>query len=266
MIAPLIDIPAGLESAYQAVVSFLGGNNPNTIITTRPSPAKKNYSVLGSRSLFVQFRDTYNALSGARHIAWRSYWISLPFGSHAGAGGYPGSGFSAFVYVNAPRYQAGLDLLLDPPAIGNLLVNPSFVGSVSPWELGTGWSYVSGLVRILAGDYSGYLSYVRQNVPAIEDTLSYHIKIVFRAPADNFENDGPASVFFSFGVGADSHLVPQADLSSLCTGNVEVYETDMTAETASEGPDNRPFNVFAGILDILDGEYFELFSVELTPN
>lgn len=139
MIAPLIDIPAGLEEAYYNVVSFLGGNNPDTIILKRGSPARQRYSEFASISLFVKWKSLYNGLSNDQHIAWTDYWITLPFGDHGGENGWPGSGYSAFVYVNAPRYKLGQDLLLDPPS-ANLIFNGNFNGSAVGWDI-SGGSY-----------------------------------------------------------------------------------------------------------------------------
>ena len=115
MKAPNINVPPGLEEAFAGVVALLGGNNPNTIISTKPSPEKKNFKRVADRSLFRLWQISYNDLTPTMKQLWTDYWITLPFGTHAGNNGYPGSGYSAFVHINAPRYQAGLPPLLTPP-------------------------------------------------------------------------------------------------------------------------------------------------------
>jgi hypothetical protein len=115
MIAPDIQIPAGLEEAFAGVISLLGGNNPNTIISAKPSPARKNFRIVGDRSLFRTWQNLYKTFPQPQKDLWRDYWITLPFGTHAGNNGYPGSGYSAFIYINAPRYHLGLPPLLTPP-------------------------------------------------------------------------------------------------------------------------------------------------------
>lgn len=131
MIAPGIDIPPGLEDAYYGAVRLLGGNNPNTIIEKRQSPARKNFSQVSNRSLFVKFKSTWRSFDTSRKNSWTLFWEILPFGNHGGLNGWPGSGYSAFVYVNAPRYKRGEPLLLDPP--GNLIINGDFSDGDHNW-------------------------------------------------------------------------------------------------------------------------------------
>ncbi len=146
---PSLDIPSGLEEAYFKIVQFGSNLTQDTILLKRSSPARKNYYKVGNHSLFVLWQDLYNGLSSARHIAWTAYWGTLPFGDHSGLSQYPGSGYSAFIYANAPRYQLGLDPLLDPPAFPELLYNPNFLTALGHWSLDDGATLTDKL------DFSG---------------------------------------------------------------------------------------------------------------
>jgi hypothetical protein len=132
---PELNIPDGLEQAFFNVVQFLGGKSGDVYIAHKTKPAKKYYSHIAFRSLFVKWKDLYNNFNEIRKNKWTTYWLTLPFGGHWGAGGYPGSGYSAFVYVNAPRYQDGLALLLDPPELlgEELILNSGFDGNADGW-------------------------------------------------------------------------------------------------------------------------------------
>lgn len=129
-----LDIPSGLEDLFFKIFQF-GNNTTQTTIVGRTGFVTRAKKISwNTRSLFVRWASLYDGLTGGRHNAWTAYWISLPFSSHLGAGGWPGSGFSAFVYVNAPRLKAGLDLLLDPPT-GVVLYEEFFDSGVGTWEL-----------------------------------------------------------------------------------------------------------------------------------
>jgi hypothetical protein len=129
-----LDIPPGLEDAFWSIFQF--SNTSQNVLNVKSSiPTRHKNAISKMNSLFVKWQSLYNGLSSARHIAWTSYWETLPFGSHGGANGWPGSGYSAFIYVNAPRYANGLSLLLDPPAYPELVPNGGFVGGYSPWTL-----------------------------------------------------------------------------------------------------------------------------------
>lgn len=147
MIAPLIDIPAGLEDAYHRVVSYLGGNNPDTIILRKGSPAKQNFYLFSDRSLFVKWKSIWADFDAPRKLSWSDYWESLPFSPHSGQNGWPGSGYSAFVYINAPRYKANLDLLLDPP-VSNLIYNGDFSLGDDGWSF-SDWTIHDGYAEII---------------------------------------------------------------------------------------------------------------------
>lgn len=111
------DVAAGLETLYADVLGFAIGKSA---IFAPHHPSVKSATQKSKRlaaSLFLRWQSLYNGFTVIRREAWQLYWATLPFGGHNGANGYPGSGFSAFVYVNAPRLKAGLSLLLDPPFI-----------------------------------------------------------------------------------------------------------------------------------------------------
>jgi hypothetical protein len=110
-----LDIPAGLEDAYFKIVQFANGSTQNQINFKNTMLSRQKISNLANRSLFVLWQDLYNGFTQLRKTAWNEYWATLPFGSLGGPDYWPGSGYSAFVYLNAPRYRAGEDLLLDPP-------------------------------------------------------------------------------------------------------------------------------------------------------
>lgn len=155
MIAPNIDIPPGLESAYYAVVRAMSGLNADAIGVQAYVAQKRSYKGFAQQSYFVLFNGVYDALSDARKIAWTSYWLTLPFGTHAGANGYPGSGFSAFIYVNAPRYKSGLDFLLDPPTTTNLWPNGDFHLGATGWNINSAFDISSGKLNCVSGQGGG---------------------------------------------------------------------------------------------------------------
>lgn len=111
---PSLEIPPGLEDAFYKVVQFLGGQSGEVYISHKTTPAKKYFSYIAKRSFFVKWQSLWDSFLPDRVARWTAYWQTLPFGGHWGAGGYPGSGYSAFVYLNAPRYKLGLPLILDP--------------------------------------------------------------------------------------------------------------------------------------------------------
>lgn len=111
------DIVAGLESAFTYLFSFATWSNalPAIFRFGRNTQAKKE--VLRLLSYFKQWAPIYDSYNSGRKARWTAYWDSLPFGSHAGANGYPGSGFSALVYLNAWRTRLGDFFLHEPFAM-----------------------------------------------------------------------------------------------------------------------------------------------------
>lgn len=104
-------IPPGLETVYSLALGFIEGLGG---IFAPHHPSSKSAGVqtrLASISLFVRWQNIYNSLSDSCKDKWVARWEELPYGSHAGAGGYPGSGFSAFVHDNAQRLRNGESLI-----------------------------------------------------------------------------------------------------------------------------------------------------------
>lgn len=139
-----LDIPVGLEDLWNKIFRPIDVEITNFLSSQIPVKRKSGYMALVLRSFFVMWQSLYNSFSVGRRASWNAYWLTLPFGSHSGTNGWPGSGFSAFIYANAPRYKLGLDLLLDPPGgFGDeLLVNGNFTGNDIGWDhIGDGWLY-----------------------------------------------------------------------------------------------------------------------------
>jgi hypothetical protein len=107
--------------------------------------------MLIGRSLFVKFKYLWEVFDVERRARWTAYWGTLPFSSHSGLGQWPGSGYSAFVYVNAPRYKNEQDLLIDPPGYLNLCVNGDLHLGVEGWFLGNGIYYQNNRIVFNGG-------------------------------------------------------------------------------------------------------------------
>ena len=165
-----LDIPLGLEDAFFRIFQFGNNIDQSVLLAKSAVPTRQKKKVWNIKSLFVKWQGLYNGLSGSRHTAWTNYWLTLPFGSHVGAGGWPGSGFSAFVYVNAPRYRDNLDLLLDPPAFTELLLNGDFSAGGSDW-VANNISFVSDhALFVPVGDYAE----IDQTIDTIDYLIAGH--------------------------------------------------------------------------------------------
>lgn len=129
-----LDIPDALLDLWNAI--FAVGNSGTTLgyrySPSSRSPARR--TALSVRSLLVILQPIWYDLTGAQYDAWEAYWSTLPFGPHSGLNGWPGSGFSAFVYENAKCYRAGLDWMLWPPTY-NMVYNGDFALGSSGWTL-----------------------------------------------------------------------------------------------------------------------------------
>ena len=118
-----LDIPDALLDAWNSIFQF-GSAATEDVIQSRITPASRYRTVsLEHRSLISLWAPLFDSFDLGRRNAWHSYW-----------GGWPGSGFSAFIEVNAPRYASGQDLLLDPPAT-NLLYNGNFSAGALGWDV-----------------------------------------------------------------------------------------------------------------------------------
>jgi hypothetical protein len=110
-----IDVPQGLEDLWARIFQFDNNTTPEKLILKTSTPTRSSRSYLAGLSYFVQYQYIYMGLSQTIRDAWTAYWGMLPFSSHGGANMYPGSGYSAFIYVNTPRIKQHLSLLLIPP-------------------------------------------------------------------------------------------------------------------------------------------------------
>lgn len=130
-----INIPAGWEDLFNLIFRQQSPALLNVLNTAAPIKRRSSYSALVLRSYFVMWQSLYDSFDSARRHSWDLYWLTLPFGSHSGANGWPGSGYSAFIYCNAPRYKAGLSLFFDPPYGVECLQNIDFSQGANFWEL-----------------------------------------------------------------------------------------------------------------------------------
>jgi len=202
-----LDIPPGLNTQYYSALSlFLTASGYDT----RKRKASVSYAKrisLANNSLFVKWQNLYNDFLEPRKTSWRVYWIDLPFGTHSGANGWPGSGYSAFIHVNAPRYMAGLELLLDPPsALGpELLINGDFSAGADNWyDYGGAGGYVITTGQTTFTDEGDlyYANIAQDNIGEFE-IASFLLKITLKIPTgvtgDLLTNQGDAGPFIIAG-------------------------------------------------------------------
>lgn len=194
-----LDIPPGLEDAYWAIMQFADGTTQNKVVAKNSTPTRHRRNLLYVKSLFVKWQSLYDSFDSARRASWTVYWESLPFGSHGGANGWPGSGYSAFVYVNAPRYANGLALLLDPP-VSNLILNGSFTGNADHWLLAEAF-YNDNNVKFPVESYDDNVGFINQDNDSLLDGVQYHVSIDLVVPVGN-------SVVVSLG---DPNFLDQTD-------------------------------------------------------
>src|SRR6185503_17214187 len=100
-----LDIPPGLEEWFFKIMQFGNSSDQSNLVLKTAKPTRQRKARWNIQSLFVRWQSLYDGFDSTRKSAWTSYWSTLPFGSHVGAGGWPGSGYSAFVYVNAPLFR-----------------------------------------------------------------------------------------------------------------------------------------------------------------
>jgi hypothetical protein len=181
-----LDIPAGLEDLFWNILQFGDNITQDKLILKTARPTRQKQNTWNIQSLFVLWQDLYNGLSFARRSAWTNYWVTLPYGSHSGAGGWPGSGFSAFVYVNAPRYKTGLDLLLDPPGSDELIYNGNFTLFDSGWLVNYGSVDFSGQNAVFSSSLGGAFETDDAFVFTLLPDSIYHIEFDFIATDCDF--------------------------------------------------------------------------------
>jgi hypothetical protein len=226
-----LNIPAGLESLFWQI--FRPQTIPDivSLVTQTKTTQKRTYGNLVARSFFVMWQSLYDSFIAARRARWTAYWLTLPFGSHSGAGGWPGSGFSAFVFVNAPRYKQGLDLLLDPPGYippgTELLINGDFTGGYSPWAKGTQWLYDSNQMKI-SFSTPPQSDLWQDNLPLIYQN-TYHLKFDIKMGPRSVPRHGVAKIY----LGAYYTLVDTIDLSGFPDNSWQTIDRDIVSNTDS---------------------------------
>jgi len=110
-----LDIPPGLEGLYYAIFGYPNSANPNVIrVNNTHVPRIRKSSLIGI-SFLHYCEPFFTALTQTVKDLFTDYWGELPFGTHTGAGNWPGSGFSAFVYYNRQRPKNTFPLFLEPP-------------------------------------------------------------------------------------------------------------------------------------------------------
>ncbi len=258
-----IDIPFGLDEAFFRIFQFGDNTTQSKLIlkSARPTRAKKN--AWNIRSLFVLWQDLYNSFDIGRRGSWEAYWLTLPFSDHGGGGGWPGSGYSAFVYVNAPRYQLGLDPLLDPP-VSNLLTNGNFNGNTTGWFLSGVWEYDDHDVKVLGGDYGGGSS-LFQNLNGLVNGGSYHLSFKIKFATTDEEATGDPNVFMSASLGSDGFAGDLPLEFHFNDGEWHTVGGDLTAYTQPD-PELNPFRLYPGYLGVLYDSYVYVTDIVLTPN
>ncbi|MFI5206036.1 MAG: hypothetical protein ACHQVK_03775, partial [Candidatus Paceibacterales bacterium] len=178
--ASIIDlsIPPGLETLFQQLLGFF--TSPSTVVLRKnnSSVPRSRRVHLTNKTYLIYFASVYDPLSSARHTAWTAYWGGLTFSNHAGANQYPGSGFSAFLFVNAPRYKAGLDLLLDPPG-GGLLTNGDFFTDLSGWGVDSAFAFIWDNHHALQYLPEGFLTQDVVLVPGLTYRLAFSYRSMY---------------------------------------------------------------------------------------
>lgn len=117
-------VPEYLIPAWQRLGKITLGIDSDTLRLNYPTLSYGKKKQLKDYSLFVLWEPLWATFDSTRRIAWQTFW-----------GGWPGSGYSSFVQINAPRYKAGLDLLLDPPSLGpEILLNGTFSAGLLHWN------------------------------------------------------------------------------------------------------------------------------------
>ena len=143
-----LNIPSGLEELFAKVLQLKPNGTITGIGVTLPQQNHARAKRTSDRSPVVLLHPYWLTCTSSQKLAWQSYWSTLPYGAHVGAGGWPGSGFSAFVHVNASRLKAGLEILLDPPVYENLVPNGNFSGNAAGWDLHN-FAYVLNDVEVI---------------------------------------------------------------------------------------------------------------------
>lgn len=185
-----IDIPSGLEEAYFKILQFANSITQDVVQQKGTIPTRTRKYAWKTQSLFLLWQDLYGGFDSTRKNAWTAYWITLPFSDHGGGNGWPGSGYSAFIYVNAPRYANGDDLLLDPPA-GNLIVNGYFTDGLNNWNYDPDYATEVDNFCVFASEYYDGFNpvYIRQTIETLVFGNEYHIEFDAYIPDSSGADD-----------------------------------------------------------------------------
>jgi len=179
-----LNIPAGFEYLFNEFLTLKIFGTLYSLTKRRSKVSKKTQSMIAGHSLFLLWQDLWGTFLIGRRDAWQDYWATLPFGTHSGDRGWPGSGYSAFVYVNAPRYALGLELLLDPPTIygPELLISPNFEIETD-WEYENQVTWSAGMLSFYE-DNGDYFGRAFQPIPGVFEGGTYRIELTVTIPAD----------------------------------------------------------------------------------
>jgi hypothetical protein len=259
------DLPEGWENLWNLIFRPFGPGWENSLTTKAAIKPKPSYAALILRSFFVMWESLWDSFQQSRKNAWTAYWITLPFGSHSGAGGWPGSGYSAFVYINAPRYKLGLELLLDPPGFPppgtEILINGGFTGSYSPWAKGSQWFWYQDQMRISFTDID-YASLWEINLPLHylkTYRWAFDIKISPRA--------SPPAGIIKIYLGAYYTLSGTIDLSGYSSNEWHHIEKDIICYQEPTPPKSHVFRInplqFNPVYPYYS--YFDNFSLKELP-
>lgn len=177
-----LDIPPGLITQFENALTYVVRGLTPTLSKRKPKVSYASQISFANYSLFVKWKDLWGSFLAPRKLAWAIYWESLPFGAHSGSGGWPGSGYSAFIYVNAPRYMAGLELLLDPPAEWGTEICPDpFFADGGLWTL-DGDCTITGGKLIFSSVGGSYQGTARIEVPMTFDLRERRYQFVIKIP------------------------------------------------------------------------------------
>ena len=177
-----LDIPPGWEYTFSQILTLKLFRSTDTLMKRRSSVSQAKKKQIVGYSLFLLWQDLWSSFLAPRRDAWQAYWATLPFGAHSGENGWPGSGYSAFVYVNAPRYAAGLDLLLDPPNLygPELLASPNFEDEAD-WLLDENAEWSVGAITVQP-DGNEYFGIAYQTFAEGLENGMYHIELNVTIP------------------------------------------------------------------------------------
>lgn len=228
MKVPEQEIEAGLETQFWQMAQDTNNGATPVVVKKKGSPAKANFYKIASRSLFVKWENLWNSFSTSRKFGWIVRWVSLPFGGHYGAGGWPGSGYSAFVFENSYNYKNNLPLQLDwliyPLAGTEILTNGSFTGSASGWFLQYGFSYSANMLRIIEVS-SGQWGLINQNPLLIKPNGSYKLKFdIYLKKQENGLNP-----YCRIQLGDNANVYTTLDLNPYKEAGWQTIEIDLTA-------------------------------------